>query len=123
MFGIGTVPSQYYIALTLGEPRGADTGLSVMLMEPQGGAYTRKLYGTGPSWWLLDGTTLSNTADVTFPTPSAPWGYVTHFALCSTAIAGDLFAWGALQNPQMIKQDVPARLIAGAMVLSMPVSP
>ena len=122
MFGVGTVPQQYYVGLTGSEPRGFDDGTSVRALEPSGANYGRQLYNVGPSWWAVNGTTVSNSAAVQFAVPSVPWGYLTHFILCSAANFGDLFAWGVLQNPQVIVQSVAPRLPIGAMVMAMQVS-
>lgn len=122
LFGLGSAPSQYYVGLVSGEPRGADDGTTIFPMEPNGAGYGRQLYGTGPSWWTVDGTVVSNTTSIAFPVPTAPWGYLTHFVLCSAAHFGDLFAWGVLQNPQIVVQSVAPRLPAGQLVLGMQVS-
>jgi len=122
LFGIGAIPQQYYVGLVTAEPRGNDTGTSIFAIEPSGSAYRRQLYSIGPSWWQVTGGSVSNKSAVTFPTPLANWGYITHFVLCSAQNFGDLFAWGVLQNPQNVVQDVPPRFPAGAMILTMPAS-
>lgn len=38
----------------------------------------------------------SNNAAITFPTPSATWGLVTHFAIYDATSGGNELFWGAL---------------------------
>jgi len=46
----------------------------------------------------------SNNAAITFPTPSANWGAVTHFGIYDAASAGNLLFWGALTISKTINQ-------------------
>jgi len=46
----------------------------------------------------------SNNAAITFPTPSANWGAVTHFGIYDAATAGNLLFWGALTISKTINQ-------------------
>lgn len=46
----------------------------------------------------------SNNAAITFPTPAATWGTVTHFGIYDAASAGNLLFWGALTIAKTINQ-------------------
>lgn len=46
----------------------------------------------------------SNNATITFPTPTASWGSVTHFGIYDAASAGNLLFWGALTIAKTINQ-------------------
>lgn len=46
----------------------------------------------------------SNNAAITFPTPSAGWGNVTHFGIYDAATGGNLLFWGALTIAKTINQ-------------------
>jgi hypothetical protein len=44
--------------------------------------------------------TTTNSADVTFPTPSGSWGACTHFGVFDAASAGNLLYWAALSQTE-----------------------
>lgn len=46
----------------------------------------------------------SNNTGITFPTPSAGWGNVTHFGIYDAPTGGNLLFWGALTIPKTINQ-------------------
>ena len=121
LFGVGVPPTQYWIGLTSAAPLSSYDGTTVMGIEPQGGGYQRQPSGTGTGWWDVQSNgLLSNHNTITFPTPSADWGYLTHVIVCGNAGAGPLFAFGELRNPQKVVQSIAVSLPPGALVLTMP---
>lgn len=46
----------------------------------------------------------SNNATISFATPTASWGTVTHFGIYDAASAGNLLFWGALTISKTINQ-------------------
>jgi hypothetical protein len=90
-----TMPS-IWIALFTAAP--SDTGGGT---EATGGSYARKSTA-GADWAAASGGATSNAAAITFVTPSASWGTVTHFALMDASTAGNMIAWSSLTTPQAI---------------------
>lgn len=84
--------------------------------EVTGGSYARVAVGSSLANWAgtqaagstvassgTGGQTSNNTA-ITFPTPSAGWGTVTHFGIYDAASGGNLLFWGALTIAKTINQ-------------------
>ena len=95
--------STLYVALYTAAP--SDTGGGT---EVTGGSYARVSVASSLANWagtqatgsttVSTGTSgaTSNNNSITFPTPSATWGTVTHFALYDAASGGNELFWGAL---------------------------
>ncbi|WP_447983778.1 phage tail fiber protein [Nitrospira sp. Nam74] len=88
-----TPPATVYVALFTAAPSDAGGGTEVT-----GGAYARRAITFGAA---AAGAT-SNSALITFPTPTANWGTVTHVALYDALTVGNQLAWGALTNSRVI---------------------
>ena len=84
--------------------------------EASGGSYARVAVASSLANWAgtqsagstvassgTGGQTSNNTA-ITFPTPTAGWGTVTHFAIYDAASGGNLLFWGALTIAKTINQ-------------------
>jgi hypothetical protein len=106
-----TPPAGIYIGLLTSAP--SDTGGGT---EVSGNNYSRVNLAPSLANWAgtqaaastvastgTSGTT-SNNAAITFPTPSASWGTVTHFAVYDATTAGNLLFWGALTISKTINQ-------------------
>jgi len=78
-----------YIALFVGSP--LDTGLGGA--EVAVGSYARTVSG---AWAAPSGGSTSNSATITFPTATASWGTVTHFAIFDNSVGGNMLYWGQL---------------------------
>jgi len=104
-----TFPSSVFIGLLTAAP--SDTGGGT---EVSGNAYTRVAVNTtlanfagtqGTSTTTASsgtsGTTSNNTT-LTFPTPSASWGTVTHFGVYDANTSGNLLFFGALSISKTI---------------------
>jgi hypothetical protein len=121
VFGIGSQPANYWVGLATAAPLASFDGLSMAQYEPDDPAYARQVQGLGPAWWVLGGDgMLTNTADIAFPAPGVDWGFITHAVLCDQALAGNLYCWGEIRNPQKIVQGVAPIIPAGSLVMSMP---
>jgi hypothetical protein len=90
-----TMPS-VWVGLYTAAP--SDTGGGT---EVTGGSYARKSTA-GADWAAASGGATSNANAITFVTPSASWGTVTHFALFDASTAGNMLAWAPLTSSQAV---------------------
>jgi hypothetical protein len=100
-----------YVGLLTTAP--SDTGGGT---EASGGSYARVTVTSSLANWAGTqsagsttassgtGGQTSNNAAITFPTPSAGWGTVTHFGIYDAATGGNLLFWGALTISKTINQ-------------------
>ena len=100
-----------YVALLTAAPSDSGGGTEVT-----GGSYARVAVTSSLANWAgtqSAGSTVassgtggqtSNNAAITFPTPSATWGTVTHFGIYDAASGGNLLFWGALTISKTINQ-------------------
>lgn len=106
-----TFPTTLYVGLLTAAPSDSGGGTEV-----SGGSYARASIaaslanfagtqgaGTTVASTGTGGATSNNTA-ITFATPSATWGTVTHFGIYDAASAGNLLFWGALTISKTINQ-------------------
>lgn len=104
-----TPPAGLFIGLLTAAP--SDTGGGT---EVSGNAYARVNLAPSLTNWAgtqaaasttastgTSGTTSNNSA-VTFPTPTASWGTVTHFGIWDASTAGNLLFYGALNISKTI---------------------
>ena len=82
-----TAPATVYLALHTADPTVAGTGTEVT-----GGSYARQSVAFDA---LALGVT-ANTALITFPTSTANWGTVTHWAIRDALTGGNMLYFGAL---------------------------
>lgn len=64
------------------------------------------------------GGNTTNTAAVTFPTPTATWGTVTHFGIFDQPTGINLLFWGALTIAKTINQDDTVTFPAGTLSIT-----
>jgi hypothetical protein len=100
-----------YVGLLTTAPSDAGGGTEV-----SGGSYARVAVTSSLANWAgtqSAGSTVassgtggqtSNNAAITFPTPAATWGTVTHFGIYDASTAGNLLFWGALTISKTINQ-------------------
>ena len=116
LFRSGTFakPAALWIALFTGAPSDAGGG-----SEVAGGGYARvNLAPSDTNWRATQGGTAgastgtggqtANAVVVSFPTPSANWGTVSHFGIYDTPTAGNLLIWDALTVARPILAGDPA---------------
>lgn len=100
-----------YVGLLTAAPSDAGGGTEV-----SGGSYARVAVTSSLANWAgtqTAGSTTassgtggqtSNNAAITFPTPAATWGTVTHFGIYDASSGGNLLFWGALTISKTINQ-------------------
>lgn len=100
-----------YVSLHTADP--VNTGAN----ELSGSAYARQ----GPTTFANAGanpTVASNSAIVTYPAATAPWGTVTHFGIWDAATLGNFRGSGALVTPKAINTGDTARFAANALTIT-----
>jgi len=110
-----TAPTALFVALYTAAP--GETGGGT---EVSGGSYARVDKAQGATVWEGTGgeTTATDSAGtgggtqnisaITFPTPSANWGTVTHFAALDASSGGNMYFYGALAAAKNINNGDPA---------------
>lgn len=104
-----TSPTTVYLALFTDDPTDADTGTEV-----SGGSYARQTIA-------FDSPTNgvgANTATVTFPTPTASWGTVTHVGIYDASTGGNLLVHAALAQEKVAGIGDTVRFNAGDLTVS-----
>lgn len=94
-------PATLYVSLHTADP--ADTGAS----EVTGGSYARVAVTSSSGWSAVGAGTgtkkrVTNAGVVTFPSPTANWGTVTHFGVWDASTSGNFVVGGALGSSQAI---------------------
>lgn len=103
--------STLYVGLLTSAPSDAGGGTEV-----SGGSYARVSVASSLANWAgtqSAGSTVassgtggqtSNNGAITFPTPSAGWGTVTHFGIYDASTSGNLLFYGALTIAKTINE-------------------
>jgi hypothetical protein len=102
-----------YFSLHTADP--GDTGAN----EVSGGSYARVQRDAADANWTAgtptDGTT-DNVAAITFPSPSANWGLITHVGMWDAATVGNFMGQGPLAIPKNVNGgDAAPSFLAGAL--------
>lgn len=88
-----------YVSLHTSDPGDTGTG------EVSGGSYARIQRDAADANWSAgtgtDGTT-QNVAQITFPSPTANWGLITHVGLWDAVSGGNFLGGGALTVPKTV---------------------
>ena len=98
--GSFTKPSALYVSLHTANPTDDATGTEV-----SGGSYARVQRDPLDANWTGASSTsglTDNAAPLTFPSPTANWGVVTHFGIWDASSAGNMLIYGALVTPKTI---------------------
>lgn len=103
-----TMPT-VYVALFTAAPSDAGGGTEV-----SGGSYAR-VATTGATWAAASAGATSNAAVITFPTASASWGTVTHYATFDASTAGNMLRWAILTASKAIGNGDTASFAIGAL--------
>jgi hypothetical protein len=116
LFRSGTLakPTGLWVALFTAAPSDAAGGTEVT-----GGGYVRvNLPPLDSNWLATQGGTsgvssgtsgvTSNAVVITYPTPSATWGTITHIGIFDASTAGNLLVWDALNTSRPILNGDPA---------------
>lgn len=104
--GSFTKPAALYVALFTAAPSDAGGGTEVT-----GGSYARVQRDPLDANWTAPDTTggvTANAAAITFPSPTANWGTVTHFGIFDASSGGNLLFHGALGTSKTVNNGDPA---------------
>jgi len=116
-----SAPANVYFALFTAAPSDSGGGTEV-----SGGSYARVTMATSLANWAGTqsagsttassgtGGASSNNGAITFPTPSANWGTITHFGIFDASSAGNLLFHGALTASKTVNNGDPAPSFAAA---------
>jgi hypothetical protein len=110
-----TAPATWFVSLHTSACSDAAAGTEVT-----GGAYARVGVASGAGTWAAvsagNGTT-SNVSVITYPTPSASWGTVTHFALYDAASAGNQLICQSLTTSKLINSGDTVSFAPGTLTI------
>lgn len=104
-----TSPTTVYVGLYTAAPTDAGGGTEV-----SGNNYAR----TAATFGAASGGSISNSADVTFPTPSGSWGACTHFGIFDASTTGNLLYWAALGATETPLSGNTVKFAAGALTVT-----
>lgn len=107
-----TMPTTW-LALYTTTPVDAGTGG----VEVSGGAYAR--VATAGLWNAASGGSISNSADIVFPTATASWGTVVGVALLDAATVGNMIIAGALTASKTVGNGDVFKFLAGQLVFTL----
>jgi len=96
---IGTI----YFALLTSAPSDSGGGTEVI-----SGNYTRVAITPLDTNFSVTGNTATNLVPITFSTPNAAWGVITHIAAYDAASGGNLLFWDELTTPKTVGASDPA---------------
>lgn len=110
--GSMTKPAALHVSLHTANPTDAGTGTEV-----SGGSYARVQRDPLDANWTAasatDGIT-TNAADITFPSPSANWGLITHVGVWDAAVAGNMICYAALTTAKTVNSgDAAPKFLVG----------
>ncbi len=102
-------PAKCYLALYLNDPGESGTDGA----EVNYAGYARKEIQFSSPADSNGGIGVQNLVDITFPTPPAAAGTITHIGLLDSAVGGNMLARGELVEPLIIGSDEPPVFLAG----------
>lgn len=120
-----TIAANFHVGLSTAACSDASVGTEVT-----GGAYARVSYARSLANWAgtqsagSTGTSsgtggqTSNNAAITFPTPTATWGTVTHFFISDAASGGNLILCQALTSSKTINSGDTVSFAIGALTVT-----
>jgi hypothetical protein len=92
-----TAPGTVYVGLFTAAPSDGGGGTEVTSTST---GYARVAVTNNTTNWpaAVDGVK-RNGGTIQFPTATAAWGDVTHFALFDSSVSGNMLIWGELSSP------------------------
>ena len=100
-------PASIHISLHTADPGEDGAGAEV-----SGGSYARVQVGPSDATWNRTNNTVSNAAQITFPTPSANWGTITHTGVWDASSGGNLLYKAALSTSKTVNNGDDAPFFA-----------
>jgi hypothetical protein len=112
----------YYVGLFTTNPT-SDAATSNGSVEVSGSAYARQPITASSGWSAIvagagQSTQISNSAIITFPTPSGSWGTIIGVGIFDASTAGNLWLWNSITS-QAIGAGVIASFAIGALIFNM----
>jgi hypothetical protein len=108
-----TQVSNLHLALYTSAPSDSGGGT-----ELSGNAYARASVSRADAQWTFSAGTISNTNTITFPTPTANWGTVTHFGIFDASTGGNLLFHGALTASKTVNNGDTVTFPAGQLQIT-----
>lgn len=120
-----TLPANFYVGLSTAACSDSSVGTEVT-----GGSYARVSYARSLANWAGTqsagststssgtGGQTSNNAAISFPTPTATWGTVTHFFIADASTAGNLILCQALTTSKTINSGDTVSFAIGALTIT-----
>ena len=106
-------PSRCYLALYLNDPGESGTAGTEVSYE----GYKRMEIDFSAPADVSGGTGIQNMAEITFPTPAAAVGTITHIGVMDSQSGGNMLARGELIEPLTIGASEPPVFLAGDLML------
>lgn len=107
-----SMPAAVYLALLTADPGEAGS----LAGEVTGGSYARVELTSRMDAAILGTGVSSNNTAVTFATPSADWGTITHLAICDAASGGNALFHGPLTSSQVVSNGSVAPSFADRLI-------
>lgn len=125
MFGKrSALPDAYYLALCLdGSPNIHITGSDLIEPATTAGYARLQLNNTGAVWGHDGQTSAYNVAKLSYPNATTGWGRIWWWALCNSAVAGQIYAYGLFTEPLAVIAGDNAVIPAGALRFSTTIQP
>lgn len=119
LFGLQPVPSDYWIALATAEPGKSVDGTQFRAQsEVSAVDYARVDVLTGPSFWeLATSGFVVNVARIFIGSSSVDWGVVKYYVLLDDPMAGNLYCYGQVDNPQRVPAGSSVAIPPGAITI------
>ena len=108
------------MALASDEPGTGIDGDILADLEPAVAAgYGRVSIATGTGAWSdpTDAAFSTTVVPVSFGVPSADWGQISYYALCTAETSGEVYCYGEFDVPAVITATFEAVIPAGALSL------
>lgn len=121
LHGIVSLPPGYYVALCSDEPGPLADGSILAGLEPADTAYHRRYIPLDAASWAdpTIGGYVANLIALDFGIPGLDWGLLPYFALCDSATAGEVFAYGEFNQPAYVTASYDVQIPPGAITLAL----
>lgn len=120
MVGLGTIPTDFYVALCTAQPGTGWDGSVLASVEPVDTAYSRKALLSGTSGWTLSPNGyVINAVSIDFGVPTVDWGVITHYALLDAATNGNLLLFGEYALPIHADTSFDVQIPQGGIVIAL----
>jgi len=111
-----TPPATLYVGLSTTAPAQGGTGIT----EPSGNGYARvAVTNNTTNFPNATNGSKSNGTTITFPASTGSWGTVGYFFVADAASAGNILAYGTLNNPQTVSSGDTLSFAVGALTITL----